>query len=122
MRNESAKRLTAAQSRHMFCNALHRRLMCDPRNVYSVWTATGGRRIMGERNVQRPGSIYEEWFRRSVADPAAFWLEQAELLDWHSPPARGLDYDGAESCNWYPDGRLNSTYQALNRWVQSGRG
>ncbi|HIW45980.1 MAG TPA: AMP-binding protein [Candidatus Yaniella excrementigallinarum] len=77
---------------------------------------------MGERNVQQPGSIYQEVFDRSVADPAAFWLEQAELLDWHTPPTRGLDYDGAESWNWYPDGRLNITYQALDRWVQSGRG
>lgn len=76
---------------------------------------------MGERNVQQPGSIYQEVFDRSVADPAAFWLEQAELLDWHTPPTRGLDYDGAESWNWYPDGRLNITYQALDRWVQSGR-
>src|SRR5699024_12653748 len=97
MRNESAKRLTAAQLRHMLCNALHRRLMCDPRNVYSVWTATRGRRIMGERNVQQPGSIYQEEFDRSEADPAGFWLEEAELLDCPTPPTRGLDYDGAES-------------------------
>lgn len=77
---------------------------------------------MGEQDVQQPGNIYQEVFDRSVADPAAFWLEQAELLDWHTPPTRGLDYDGAESWSWYPDGRLNITYQALDRWVQNGRG
>lgn len=77
---------------------------------------------MGEEKLAQPGRTYRETFERSVDDPAAFWLEQAELLDWYTHPSQGLDYDGAESWQWYPDGQLNITYQALDRWVNSGRG
>ncbi|WP_022870550.1 AMP-binding protein [Yaniella halotolerans] len=77
---------------------------------------------MGEEKSQQPGTAYRAVLEQSIQQPAEFWLEQAELLDWHTAPTRGLDYDGAESWKWYPDGRLNITYQALDRWVKNGRG
>src|SRR5699024_7489330 len=77
---------------------------------------------MGEEKSQQSGTTYRAVFDRSVRQPADFWLEQADLLDWHTAPTRGLDYDGAESWKWYPDGHLNITYQALDRWVKNGRG
>ena len=70
----------------------------------------------------QPGTTYRATFERASDDPAAFWLEQAQTLDWHTAPTRGLDYDGAASWKWFPDGQLNITYQALDRWVQAGRG
>ena len=69
-----------------------------------------------------PGTEYRATFDHAAQDPAAFWLEQSSTLDWHTEPSRGLDYDGATSWKWFPDGRLNITYQALDRWVHSGRG
>lgn len=69
-----------------------------------------------------PGTKYRATFDHAAQDPAAFWLEQSSTLDWHTAPSRGLDYDGATSWKWFPDGQLNITYQALDRWVQSGRG
>src|SRR5690625_896394 len=71
---------------------------------------------------EQPGTTYRETFEHAAQDPAAFWLDQAESLDWHTPPTRGLDYDGATSWKWFPDGQLNITYQALDRWVAAGRG
>lgn len=76
---------------------------------------------MGDKNSQRPGEKYRDVYDRSLQDPAAFWLQQADLLDWHTAPTRGLDYDGKTSWKWYPDGQLNITYQALDRWVETGR-
>ena len=70
----------------------------------------------------QPGTRYRETFARAAQDPAEFWLEQARTLDWHTPPTRGLDYDGQTSWKWFPDGQLNISYQALDRWVQAGRG
>ena len=69
-----------------------------------------------------PGTTYRATFNQAAEDPAAFWLEQAATLDWHTAPTHGLDYDGTSSWKWFPDGQLNITYQALDRWVQSGRG
>lgn len=68
------------------------------------------------------GIAYRTSFDRAAEDPAAFWLEQAQALDWHTEPTRGLDYDGQTAWKWFPDGQLNITYQALDRWVQAGRG
>lgn len=76
---------------------------------------------MGDERVQQLGETYRAVYDQSLDDPAGFWLQQADLLDWHTAPQRGLDYDGAESWQWYPDGRLNITYQALDRWVEAGR-
>lgn len=73
-------------------------------------------------NHARPGETYRSVFDRASQDPSGFWLEQAESLDWHTPPTRALDYDGAASWQWFPDGKLNITYQALDRWVATGRG
>lgn len=70
----------------------------------------------------QPGSKYRQTFDRTAQDPAGFWLDQAQALDWHTPPNRGLDYDGKTSWKWFPDGHLNITYQALDRWVQDDRG
>ena len=70
----------------------------------------------------QPGTTYRATFDRAADDPAEFWLEQGQTLDWHTAPTRGLDYDGASSWKWFPDGQLNITYQALDRWVDEGRG
>lgn len=73
-------------------------------------------------SANQPGTTYRVTFDRAAEDPAAFWLEQGQTLDWHTAPTRGLDYDGASAWKWFPDGRLNITYQALDRWVHEGRG
>lgn len=71
---------------------------------------------------QQPGTAYRATFSQAIQEPEAFWLEQAAMLDWHTPPTRSVDYDGAVSWQWFPDGKLNITYQALDRWVATGRG
>ena len=88
-----------------------------PMNSAGPWEQ---RSIMATAN--QPGTTYRTTFDRAADDPATFWLEQAETLDWHTEPTRGLDYDGKTSWKWFPDGQLNITYQALDRWVQAGRG
>ncbi|OAV63021.1 AMP-binding protein [Enteractinococcus helveticum] len=71
---------------------------------------------------QDPTATYRATFDRARQQPEAFWLEQARALDWHTKPTTALDYDGKAQWKWFPDGRLNITYQALDRWVAEGRG
>ena len=71
---------------------------------------------------QEPAMTYRATFERARQEPEAFWLEQAQALDWHTTPTTALDYDRAAQWKWFPDGRLNITYQALDRWVAAGRG
>ena len=53
--------------------------------------------------------------RRSIQDREAFWLEQAGLIDWETPPARALDDSRLPFARWYPEGRTNLCHNAVDR-------
>jgi propionyl-CoA synthetase len=65
---------------------------------------------------------YSDSYRRSLDDPEAFWLEAAKAVDWTREPSRALDSAGAPLYRWFPDGELNTAYNALDRHVEQGRG
>ena len=65
---------------------------------------------------------YEESYRRSLADPEGFWLEAASAISWTRPPTRGLDDSAAPIYRWFPDGELNTSYNAIDRHVENGDG
>jgi propionyl-CoA synthetase len=65
---------------------------------------------------------YAEAFRRSLDDPAAFWAEAAKAIDWDVPPATVLDTSTPPFFRWFPDGRLNTCFNAVDRHVLHGRG
>ncbi|MGV9732990.1 propionyl-CoA synthetase [Rhodococcus aetherivorans] len=67
-------------------------------------------------------SSYAEAFRQSVEDPEGFWLEAARAVDWMNAPTRALDGSQAPSFRWFPDGTLNTSFNALDRHVQAGHG
>ncbi|NGP05551.1 propionyl-CoA synthetase [Rhodococcus sp. 14C212] len=67
-------------------------------------------------------SSYAEAFRQSVEDPEGFWLEAARAVDWVNAPTRALDGSQAPSFRWFPDGTLNTSFNALDRHVQAGHG
>ncbi|SNR52769.1 propionyl-CoA synthetase [Haloechinothrix alba] len=65
---------------------------------------------------------YEKTYRRSLDDPEGFWLEAAGAIDWSVTPSRALDAAAAPLYRWFPDGELNTSYNALDRHVERGRG
>ena len=65
---------------------------------------------------------YGDTFERSLSDPEGFWLEAARLIDWTRRPTRALDTSEAPLYRWFPDGELNTSYNALDRHVDAGRG
>ena len=67
-------------------------------------------------------SRYQDEYRRSLADPAGFWAEQAQALHWDRPAAQVLDASKAPLYRWFAGGELNTCYNALDRHVESGRG
>lgn len=63
-------------------------------------------------------SLYEE----AEADYEAFWARQArELLTWDTPFTEILDWD-LPNAKWFADGKLNVSYNCLDRHVEAGRG
>ena len=65
---------------------------------------------------------YQAEFEKAKHDPEAFWLEQANLVDWYKPPQKALTETEGGVAGWYPDGELNTAYLALDYHVNTGRG
>ena len=65
---------------------------------------------------------YAELYRHSIDDPEAFWLSAAEAIDWVTPPTRACDRSDAPFFRWFPDGEMNTCFNALDRHVAAGRG
>ena len=66
---------------------------------------------------------YKELYAASIADPDAFWGEQArERLDWITPFTKvknaSFDYDNL-SINWFEDGELNVCANCVDRHLET---
>ncbi|KPN21702.1 acetate--CoA ligase [Arthrobacter sp. Edens01] len=68
--------------------------------------------------VAQPG-LYEE----AAASGPEFWARQArELLTWDEDFTQTLDWTDAPFAKWFVGGKLNASYNALDRHVEEGRG
>jgi acetyl-CoA synthetase len=72
-----------------------------------------------ERALLQDPAVYEE----AARDPQAWWAMQAEeLLDWAQPWEQVLDESNAPFYKWFVGGKLNASYNCLDRHVEAGRG
>lgn len=62
--------------------------------------------------------IYEAW----RSDSEAFWLKEAEDIDWIRAPSRALDDSAAPLYRWFTDGQCNTCWNAVDRHVEQGHG
>jgi len=67
-------------------------------------------------------SRYAHEFGRSLSDPAGFWADAAKNIDWYQPPSVVLDDSNPPFYRWFPDGVLNTCFNAVDRHVRDGRG
>ena len=65
---------------------------------------------------------YAQEFSRSMSDPRGFWSEAAGLIDWYEPPPVVLDDSRPPFYRWFAGGRMNTSFNALDRHVAAGRG
>ncbi|MGV1005342.1 MAG: propionyl-CoA synthetase [Candidatus Nanopelagicales bacterium] len=65
---------------------------------------------------------YEQVYQRSLSDPVGFWGQAAEAVAWNTEPHTVLDSSNEPLYRWFPDGVLNTCYNALDRHVAAGRG
>jgi acetyl-CoA synthetase len=63
-------------------------------------------------------AIYE----RAARDPQAWWVEQAEQLDWFAPWERVLNDSNPPFYKWFEGGTLNASHNCLDRHVAAGLG
>ncbi|HUY03439.1 MAG TPA: propionate--CoA ligase [Rhodocyclaceae bacterium] len=60
-------------------------------------------------------ATYQQFYRRSIEEPEAFWAEQAELISWHKRPERILDFSKPPFARWFVGGETNLCYNAVDR-------
>src|SRR5277367_3281270 len=63
---------------------------------------------------------YEELYARSIADPEGFWANAARELHWFEPWTSVLDWD-LPWAKWFVGGKINISYNCLDRHVQNGK-
>jgi acetyl-CoA synthetase len=61
-------------------------------------------------------------YRKAEHDRLAFWAEQANRLSWETPFSQVLDWSAAPFAKWFTDGKLNVTYNCVDRHVEAGHG
>ena len=65
---------------------------------------------------------YAQIYRDATLDKAGFWLDAATAIDWVKAPKTGLDDRNSPFYRWFPDGEINSCFNAVDRHVLAGRG
>src|SRR3954469_15271081 len=58
----------------------------------------------------------------AARDPQGWWAKQADALHWFERWDQVLDESDAPFYKWFTGGKLNASYNALDRHVEAGRG
>ena len=84
---------------------------------------TPGQRFDPSAEFAAQANAQASLYADAAADRLGFWATQArELVSWHKPFTRTLDWSDAPVAKWFDDGELNIAYNCLDRHVENGHG
>ena len=63
-------------------------------------------------------SVYE----KADKDWKGWWLDQAKELHWFNKPKEDVDDSDPPFYKWFKDGKINASYNCLDRHVEDGNG
>ena len=65
---------------------------------------------------------YKELYNDSIKDPDDFWSRIANRISWYKPWDKVRDFNFKEAkIKWFENGKLNVSYNCLDRHVESGK-
>jgi len=65
---------------------------------------------------------YQKFYDRSIKDPAGFWGERAEQIDWFKKWDKVVVEDFANAKHeWFVGGKLNASYNCIDRHLKTWR-
>jgi acetyl-CoA synthetase len=67
-------------------------------------------------------NLTSEMYDEAAADRLAFWAKQAERISWAEPFQEVLDWSNAPFAKWFVGGKLNASYNCLDRHLEAGKG
>ncbi len=62
---------------------------------------------------------YKAFHRRSIDDRDAFWAEQAQRIEWQTPPKTICDYSNPPFARWFEGGTTNLCHNAVDRHLKN---
>ena len=66
---------------------------------------------------------YQKLYQESIEDPSGYWSKQAERLHWYKKWDDVVDFDFVDAnIKWFSGGKLNVSYNCLDRHVEAGFG
>ena len=71
-----------------------------------------------EHALLRDPSVYDE----AEKDWKGWWMKQAKELHWFKEPTEDVDESKPPFYKWFADGRINASYNCLDRHVEAGNG
>ncbi len=63
-------------------------------------------------------TAYADFYRRSIDDRDGFWAEQAQRIDWQTPPQQICDYSIPPFARWFVGGTTNLCHNAVDRHLR----
>jgi acetyl-CoA synthetase len=73
-----------------------------------------------KKNAWCDNEKYLQMYEWSVKDPEGFWAEQAKRIDWFEPwhTVKDVSYEGDVHIRWFDGGKLNASYNCLDRHLE----
>ena len=66
---------------------------------------------------------YEKIYRKSIDEPEIFWEEAAKRINWYETWNHVSKHDFVKGdINWFLGGKLNASYNCIDRHIQNGYG
>jgi len=63
-------------------------------------------------------TAYADFYRRSIDDRDGFWAEEAQRIDWQTPPQQICDYSNPPFARWFVGGTTNLCHNAVDRHLK----
>jgi propionyl-CoA synthetase len=64
---------------------------------------------------------FDEVLQQSIDNPEEFWADAAKNITWFKEYDKILDSSNAPFYKWFPGGKMNTCYNAVDRHVENGR-
>jgi propionyl-CoA synthetase len=65
---------------------------------------------------------YETLYKASITNPEKFWGEAARDVKWFKPYKKVLDDSNPPFYRWFPEGKINTCFNAIDRHIEEGNG
>ncbi|MEP6665485.1 MAG: acetate--CoA ligase [Nocardioidaceae bacterium] len=67
-------------------------------------------------------NVKDDAYEAAKSDLLGFWAKQAERITWAEPFTEVLDWSNKPFARWFVGGKLNATYNCVDRHVEAGNG